>query len=635
MKLGKAFSDSVAVEKKSRFTGASHTDPWWVGSGRALIFATIYCLAFFVLIWRLFDLTLVRGREFRAMAEGNRVKELVRHAPRGLLLDRTGKPLVVNFVQYRLLVPCQQTDQSPCVRYLTVEEGEKMIQTGLSAGNFLELDYRRQYLYGTSLTHLVGYTGELSEQELNHGYYATRNYRLGDRVGRAGAEAVFEERLRGRDGRQLLEVDASGQTLRTLGRDPETSGEDITLSVDIGLAQAVEKAFPPGAKGAVVVSKPATGEILTLFSSPGFDANKFSLGMSTEEYRQLMDNPDRPLFNRAIGGVYPPGSTFKIVTALSGLTEGVINATTMFEDVGVIRIGPFSFPNWYFNQYGKTEGMVDVVKAIARSNDIFFYKVGELLGITKLAAWGHKVGLGSPLGIELAGEAGGLVPDPAWKNSTFTSAADLEAHNNQWYLGDTYHVSIGQGYLLTTPLQVNAWTNIVASGGRLCRQTILKSQAGLPAGTASIFKFQKENCKDLGIKKEIVDLVTEGMRRACATGGTGWPLFNFSINKVTDSQIDNKHASLSGEKKEVVAVPVACKTGTAEFGDPHNRTHAWFTVFAPLPSEVLTKEGQSTNDQIITGEPEISITVVVEEAGEGSNVAAPIAKKILEEWFSR
>jgi penicillin-binding protein 2 len=267
-------------------------------------------------------------------------------------------------------------------------------------------------------------------------------------------------------------------------------------------------------------------------------------------------------------------------------------------------------------QYGKTEGPVNLVKALQRSNDIYFYKVGEWLGITKLADWAHRVGIGKPLGIELAGEAGGLMPDAAWKQAHFTSEADLIARNNDWYLGDTYHVAIGQGYLLVTPLQVNAWTNAVANGGNLCKPTIAR------IGSSRI---QRDNCRSLNVPKSSLDSIAEGMEAACSTGGTGWPLFNFSLMKADPTATDG--ASVK------TAVPVACKTGTAEFGDPKNRTHAWFTAFAPLPEEDIADDIKAGPH--VGGEPEISVTVLVEGAGEGSNVAAPIAKKLFEEWFGR
>ncbi len=547
MKLGKAFSDSIIIGKKTaRRFHAPLTPTWWLGAGKALFFTSVLFVSLFILLWRLFDLTLIQGHRLRALAEGNRTRELIRHAARGRILDRTGKVLA---------------DNIPAIRM---------------NGNYSESDYARKYPDGTSTFHVIGYTGEISKEELLDPYFQLRGYQPGDRLGRMGAEAVFEERLRGKDGKELVEITSSGEVTRTLGRVEEIPGEDRELSLDRGLAIAVQNAFPEGEKGAVIVSRPMTGEILSIYSSPSLDMNIFAQSLPQNTYEALAQSPDRPMFNRGIGGVYPPGSTFKIITSLAGLEEGAISDKTLIEDVGILKIGPYSFPNWYFTQYGKTDGLVDVIKALQRSNDIFFYKTGEATGITKLSAWAKRLGLGTALGIELPGEAVGLMPDPFWKATQFDSEVDKEVRNDQWYLGDTYHVSIGQGYLLVTPLQVNAWTNVIANKGKLCKPTIEKIS----------------NCKDLRIKGETIDLITEGMKRACLPGGTGWPLFNFSV-------------------------PVACKTGTAEFGDPQDRTHAWFTAFAPIV------------------EPEISVTVLVEGAGEGSDKAAPIAKKILEEWFSR
>ncbi|MCL4382428.1 penicillin-binding transpeptidase domain-containing protein, partial [Patescibacteria group bacterium] len=258
------------------------------------------------------------------------------------------------------------------------------------------------------------------------------------------------------------------------------------------------------------------------------------------------------------------------------------------EDTGVITIGPYKYPNWFWLQYGKTDGLLNIVTALKRSNDIYFYKVGEWVGVEKLAQWAGKMGVGKILGIDLPGEAAGVMPTPEWRKKT---------RGDEWYLGDTYHLAIGQGDLQVTPLQANFWTNVIANGGKLCRPTLLKNQ----------------DCKDLGLKKETIGLIKEGMKEACSTGGTGWPFFEFKVQ-----------SSEFGERK----ISVACKTGTAEYGDPQNKTHAWFTVFAPLPAEKSAKAAPAD-------EPELTITVLVEGGGEGSNVAAPIAKKILEEWFNR
>jgi len=205
----------------------------------------------------------MQGRMFRLLADGNRTRELIRHAPRGILLDRTGKPLVANIPQYRLIAPNGTT-------ILTKEEGEVLEKNGLPAGSFLETDYRREYLYPEAAAHVVGFTGEMTEKEIDDAYYKLRRYHLGDRVGRTGAEAAFEDRLRGRDGKELVEVDATGSIVRTLGRDKETAGEDVTLSLDAGLQKAAAESFPKEEKGAVVVTKPTTGEILALLSFPSF-----------------------------------------------------------------------------------------------------------------------------------------------------------------------------------------------------------------------------------------------------------------------------------------------------------------------------------------------------------------------------
>ncbi|KKR34006.1 MAG: Penicillin-binding protein 2 [Candidatus Gottesmanbacteria bacterium GW2011_GWC2_39_8] len=300
----------------------------------------------------------------------------------------------------------------------------------------------------------------------------------------------------------------------------------------------------------------------------------------------------------------------------------MIMPDTKYEDVGVITVGPFKFPNWYFIQYGKKDGMVDVVTALKRSNDIFFYKVGEGLGIDKLASWSRKLGMGKALGLDISGEAKGLVPDENWKKKN---------RGEGWYLGDTYHLAIGQGDLLATPLQVNFWTNVVASDGYLCKPTVLnleprtKNQEQL--NLEPRIKNLEPKCVDLGLKKEDIDLVKKGMIQACSpasseegVGGTGWPLFNFKIENVK-WKIDNvdfletAEATISG--KPIVEVKTACKTGTAEYGDPKGKTHAWFTDFAPAEN------------------PQLTVTVLYEGGGEGSSDAGPIAKEILKTWFEK
>lgn len=630
MKLGSAFSDNVLEDRGNRrmFTGGIHA--WWSGSGRALLFTVVLFVTFFLLGIRLFDLTVVRGYEFRSLAEGNRTKELVRHAPRGIIYDRTMKPLTQNIAQYRLIKPCEKGSQqgttgSSCTEHISEEQKNTLVKNGLPPGSFLEVDYLRRYLFPEATAHVVGYTGEITKEELADSYYQLRNYRAGDAVGRTGVELVYEDLLKGRNGRELVEVSADGKILRILGQEKELPGEPLIVTIDADLSSVITDNFPKDVKGAVVVSKPQTGEILALYSSPSFSPNSFTLGMSQKEYMALLGDPNMPMFNRAIGGVYPPGSTFKIVTSLAALTDGAITPKTIYEDTGEIRIGQFVFPNWFYKQYGGKDGSVDVVKALKRSNDIFFYKAGEALGITKLAQWSERLGVGKPLGIELPGEASGLMPGPDWKADRFSTPQDILQRNNEWYVGDTYHVSIGQGYLLTTPLQVNFWTNIVANGGKLCKPTIRKP-------IVSFLGQSQTECKDVGVSTEMIDVIMEGMREACSAGGTGYPFFGFGLRKTPQGALLPTDASSSGT---LIPIPIACKTGTAEYGDSANKTHAWFTAFGPIPTRIAGGDGSVLDSDAITGDPQISVTVLLEESGEGSDKAAPIAKKIFEAWFMR
>lgn len=538
---------------------------------RHLPFYLLLIFSFWLLLWRLFDLTILRGGYYRGLSEGNRIAEKNIRAPRGIIYDRKGQVLARNAPVFRW----QMADGR--WQIVSREEALEIEAKGGTEAALLETDLTRVYPWGGLFAHVLGYTREVTQEEIQSSKLQVPNYKMGDRVGRTGAEEQYEEILRGADGKELIEVDARGQKIKVLGKIEPKPGKDLTLSLDLDLQKVAAEALKEST-GAVLVSNPATGEILTLYSSPSFDPNILD--------EKVLADPAKPMFNRAISGLYPPGSIFKIVTATAGLETGKIDKDTKVEDVGEIVIGPYKFPNWYWIQYGRKEGVLDIVGAIKRSNDIFFYKVGEWVGIENLAAWAEKFGVGRVLGIDLQSEAAGVMPTPEWRK---------KVRGEDWFLGDTYHVAIGQGDIQVTPLQMNFWTGVIANGGRLCQPRLTK----INTNTTNNPILPMTQCKDIGIKKETIELIREGMRQACSPGGTGWPLFNFKV---------------PSSNKEI---PVACKTGTAEYGDPKGRTHAWFTVFAPIE------------------EPEIVVTVLVEGGGEGSNVAAPIAKKILEEWFGR
>ncbi|MBI4999302.1 hypothetical protein HZB97_00840 [Candidatus Gottesmanbacteria bacterium] len=549
---------------------------------RHLPFYLLLIFSFWLLLWRLFDLTIIKGGYFHELSEGNRIQERVLRAARGVIYDRHGQVLARNKPIYKISFE----------NLISREEALAIEARGGTEAANLEMDLAREYPWAGLLAHVVGYMGEVREEELKiknkQSFSSNEKLKMGDFVGRTGVEEEYEEILRGIDGKELIEVDALGTKIKSLGRIEPKPGKDLFLSLDLDLQKVAAEALA-GKTGVVLVSAPISGEILTLYSSPSFDPERVG------DLRDLRDLRGEPFFNRAIAGLYPPGSTFKIITAAAGLETGKINKDTKIEDVGEIVIGPYRFPNWYWRQYGRKEGLLDIVGAIKRSNDIFFYKVGEFVGIEGLEGWAKKFGLGKPLGIDLPGEAAGIIKK-----------------QRDWFLGDTYHVAIGQGDMQVTPLQMNFWTSVIANGGKLCQPHLTKdtSDGGRQARSARHDSSEVEGvgkkCKDIGLKKETIDLIKEGMREACSPGGTGWPLFNFKI-------------------------PVACKTGTAEYGDPGGKTHAWFTVFAP----VSASDSGNQHIKVDQVEPEISITVLVEGGGEGSSVAAPIAKKILEEWFSR
>ncbi|HOZ80835.1 MAG TPA: penicillin-binding transpeptidase domain-containing protein [Candidatus Woesebacteria bacterium] len=500
-------------------------------------------------------LAIIRHGFYSSLARDNKVAEIKIPAARGQILDRKGRVVVESEYQY-------------------FEENEDKVasKSGKYKGDEFEgktarVELKRKYLYGETMGLVTGYVGRVSENDLKSDRCG-RKLDGFDVVGRMGVEESLDCLLRGTEGKRLVEVDAKGKYVRELGRQEPVAGQNLELSIDAFWQEKIYQMIKDK-KAAVVMSRPDSGKIIALVSSPSIDPNVFSYEIDNQKINDyLKDRESLPLLNRTITGRYHPGSVFKITVATAGLESGVMGANDLIEDTGVIKIGEYSFANWLWNKRGGTDGMVDMVKALKRSNDIYFYRLGEKLGIDRIKEWANKFGYGSKTGVELGGEIEGIVPDDQWKQDN---------KGERWFLGNTYHVSIGQGDLGVTPLQVNQMTNIIANDGKKCKMSLLKNS--------------KSECVDLKINKNTIETVTNGMKEACKTGGTAWPLFNFKTE-------------------------LACKTGTAEVGDGSKDTHAWLTAFAPADN------------------PEISITVLVERGGEGSDVAAPIVGDILKEWFS-
>jgi penicillin-binding protein 2 len=605
MKTGFAFSEHIKTEKikkRRHHGGGGHLN------ARGFLLPLVFIIGGFILVAKLFQLQIVNGEEYRALSDSNRIRTEIIHAPRGVIFDRNGVPLVQNEPGFRKVVKCsdeekEKLSRTECSEIIPRDEALSLI----AEGKKVEVDTQRVYLLKDSMSHVLGYIGQISKDELETVEF--ENYNGLDWVGKTGIEREYEHILKGTDGQELSEVDATGKKIRSLGTTDPVPGRDVTLSIDAELQKAAYEASGNMKRGTVIVSSPK-GEILAMVSRPSFDPNLFTRDRtykvaSDSAYRNtgdiLTDTKTEPLLNRAIGGVYPPGSTFKIVTSAAGLNDGTIDENYRVKDTGILRVGEFSFANWYFTNNGKTDGEVNVVRGLSRSNDIFFYKLAEKVGVDKLSGIAEKMGLGEKTGIDIGGEVSGLVPNPKWKEARI---------GESWYLGDTYHYGIGQGYLLTTPLQVNMFTQIVANGGSLYIPRLLKSNS------------QELRAKNI-LNDKSINLIRQGMIDSCTPKiGVAWPLFNFKVQssklKVDGKNIlEVKEASGSAKPEELREIVVACKTGTAQFGGEDTLPHAWITLFAPAY------------------DPEIIVTVLDEESGEGSNEAAPIARKVLEAWFGR
>lgn len=526
-----------------------------------IIFITV------VLFIRLFQLTIIEGKKYRELAEGNRIRYLEIEAPRGKILARGGEILA----DWRVAIFLESQDG----RFeLSEQQAADLEAEGVAGEFFLGQLGRvirrtwRVYPQGSVFAHVLGYISPVAQEDLQK----DKNLSNAESVGRLGVEDVYDQVLRGDSGAKIVEVDAAGRVISILGQKEPVSGSDIRLTLDAALQRAVFESLSLGLEkanssvGAAIVSDAASGEILAMVSLPSFDPDDVA--------RAVVDQ-EKPLFNRAVSGNYPPGSVFKPVSAIAGLESGKIDRDTEIEDVGEFSIGEFKFGNWYFLNYGGRDGLLKIDRAIARSNDIYFYRLGEAVGLKKLREVAIKLGFGKKSGIDLPNEAFGLVPDEVWKQSSV---------GENWFLGDTLHMAIGQGFILATPLQVNNMTNVIANGGKLVKPHLVWEVKD----TSGEIKISNRHAETV-VDGSVLSVVREGMRMACEKGGTAWPFFDAPYK-------------------------VGCKTGTAEKlqGNPH----AWFTAFAPYDAG------------------KIAITVIIEDGGEGSSVAAPVAREVLDWWFA-
>jgi penicillin-binding protein 2 len=568
---------------------------------------------------RLWHLQVTEGEQYRSLSENNRIRLKRVHATRGTVLDRHGQILVDNRPSFDVALVPEDAHDVPrtltaLTRLLGAEAGDfsSAVQAAANRPPFEEvilkrdIDWesivalethqlelpgvsvqvgpRRTYPFGVTAAHLLGYVGEVSQQELA----SRQGYRMGDLIGKAGAERYWEGYLRGVDGGQQVEVDAVGRKLRVLSEVEETPGNTLILTLDRDLQLAAERAMGER-EGAIVALDPRSGDVLAMVSRPAFDPNVFARGIRAAEWRALVQDRKRPLNSKAVQGTYPPGSTFKVVMAAAALEEGVVNPFTQIFCGGGIFFGNRTFHCWRPSGHGN----LNVHEALVRSCDVFFYQVGQRLGVDTIADYAHRFGLGAPTGITLDHESGGVIPSSAWKRQRF---------GEPWYAGETLSVAIGQGYVTTTPLQMANVIATIANGGTVYQPQFVK-RVETPDGT-SVLEEQPIITTDLGFKKTTLLQIREAL-----------------------SDVVNSNRG-TGSKARVRGIEVGGKTGTSQVGKlgaehpkqgsmaRERKDHAWFLAFAPVSS------------------PEIAVAVLAEHAGEhGGTAAAPIAQQVIAHYF--
>ena len=568
---------------------------------------------------QLINLQVVQGDDYRGIAEGNRIREQITYAPRGDILDRNGVVLATSRPSYQLsvtpyLLPESESDRKVAysvladkidstvaeISALVGDEGlmypnQILVEEGIDHETALEIEYIlpdlkgftldsipvREYKSEAALSQVLGYVGRISEQDLE----ANPDLYPIDFIGKQGVEQQYDEILRGENGVVETEVDARGSPIRTLREVKAKPGDDLVLSIDydlqLSLKQAVERQLEEsGAEtGAGIVQNPHNGEILATVSIPSYDNNKFSEGITPDQYQQLIADPKQPMFNRVVSGAYPTGSTIKPFNLMGALDSGTVTEDTVINDTGAITVTSQYDPSASFTFRGWDEsglGPVDARSALAVSSNIYFYITGggyegrEGMGAEKLASYYKEFGLGSETGVDLPSETAGRIPTPTWRK---------EQTNQPWFVGDTYNLSIGQGDILVSPLQLNRAYGALANNGRLVRPSVLHGQTD---NDESVLDFDSR----------YFGIIDEGLQRAVTINGTVAPQIFGGL-----------------------PVVAAGKTGTAETDPGVREPHAWFSGYAPYDN------------------PEIVATVILEN-GEGSaRYAAPAVAEIFEAYF--
>ncbi len=566
-----------------------------------------------VLLIRLWDLQIMRGPEMRQLSEQNRIRVKKVVAPRGIIYDKNEKVIADTRPSFNIYItPEDIRDFSQTIDGLAAlvdSDREEIVEKLKTASNMppsfpvkiksdipmdevakieahrvyipgvnIQIEPKRNYIYGASFAHVIGYVSEISEGELQD-KKKYKDYSPGDYIGKYGLEKAYEEYLRGIDGEKRVEVDAMGREVRTLDVVEPIPGHSIHLNIDLELQLVADKALENKRGGAVALD-PKTGSVIVLASRPGFDPNRFTSGISREDWKAISTDKAHPLQNKAIQAGYPPGSTFKILMAIAALESGVINEHTTFGCSGGFHFGNRVFKCWKAGGHGA----VAVRRAIVESCDVFFYNVGLKLGINRIHKMAEIIGLAKATGIDLPAEQKGIVPSEEWKQKRF---------NQPWYEGETVSVAIGQGAVWLTPIQLAQLASFVANDGKNFKPQIVNR---IVSTTGKLVKsFPPVVNADIQLRKETLRIVKDGMKGV--------------VNEPSGTAYSSRAAN----------VAMSGKTGTAQAGSVaagnYKGDHAWFIAYAP------------------SDEPALAMAVLVEFGGHGSSQSAPIAKAITENLF--
>ncbi len=576
------------------------------------------------LVGRLFYLQVVEGDRYSRSAERNSVRTHRLIAPRGMIFDRHREIVVDSRPSFDVLVVPHESPELETalarIAGLTGRSAEELVRRvgsprgrarfqaqpvvrDLDRAALARVEARlwalpgvltqvapiRDYRQGADAAHLLGWLGEISPAQLSSD--RGQGYRRGDVVGKGGIERLLDRELRGRDGGQNVLVDAHGRELERWNALEPQPGHNVVLTLDLRLQSVAERAFEAiDKRGALVALDPRNGEVLALMSRPGFDPNLFARGIEPQEWAALRDSPGKPLHDRALKGMYPPGSTYKVVTALAGLESGAVTPDDTVRCAGSYRLGRRRYRCWKRGGHGE----VDLHRAIVESCDVYFYKLGQQVGVDTLAYYARALGLGSPTGIDLDGEVAGLVPTAAWKRRRF---------GQDWLAGETLSLAIGQGFNLWTPLQLANSYAAISNGGTRWRPHLVKrietAQGELVSQT------EPEARGSVAVSQESLAVLQRALRGVVhEPHGTGARLRGLAV------EVAGKTGT-----PQVVAVAVTDDVD-AELLAEEFRDHAWFVAWAPA------------------AQPRIVVAVLVEHGGHGGSTAAPIARQLLAEYFA-